>query len=432
MKKKLLATAVTGALVAAQLGMTAMAAGGQLDVTVTTKSAVLRVVVPTKMEIAVDEFESGGAGSQIYSEAFTMQNRSAVDVKVDVTSTATASATLVGSASEADDDNEAWLAAVAQTADGVYGADLGALSSANSNVATFDSGTKKATQTFYLGKGTGELGYHILITEGSYNPATDLTVSYAEFYELADGTGTITNTSTLQSAVDAGDVYYTVTGDSVQNGASLTLIPKGTNPAGEYAGTNTYYTVDTTPKAGSATEANKKYVYAGQQTVAEDGKAAFRYIGKLSETKTGGWSASDISQISIAYEITGIAASSYEEKKENCTYGLYTTPAAPSIAKTEYKVEDDVDLAADWEIEVELGAGKLGAKGIKSVKWLSEELVNSDNDAVLKDGKIILAEGIAKYMVDHELLPATFTVTFDMNDPAATPVTVDVKLVAKD
>lgn len=431
MKKKLLATAVTGALVAAQLGMTAMAAGGQLDVTVTTKSAVLRVVVPTKMEIAVDEFESGGAGSQIYSEAFTMQNRSAVDVKVDVTSTATASATLVGSASEADDDGEAWLAAVAQTADGVYGADLGALSSANSNVATFDSGTKAATQTFYLGKGTGQLGYHILITQGSYNPATDLDISYAEFYELTDASS-VNNDDTLQTAVNAGDVYYTVTGGGVENGASLTMIPKGTNPAGTYASSNTYYTVDTTPKAGSATEANKKYVYAGQQTVAEDGKAAFRYIGKLSETKTGGWSASDISQISIAYEITGIAASSYEEKKENCTYGLYTTPAAPSIAKTEYKVEEDVDLAADWEIEVELGAGKLGAKGIKSVKWLSEELVNSDNDAVLKDGKIILAEGIAKYMVDHELLPATFTVTFDMNDPAATPVTVDVKLVAKD
>lgn len=73
-KRKLFSTVVTGALIAAQMTMSVMAATGSVNTDVTTKNAVIRVQVPTKLGVAVDEFETAGDGSQIYSEEFGIKN----------------------------------------------------------------------------------------------------------------------------------------------------------------------------------------------------------------------------------------------------------------------------------------------------------------------------------------------------------------------
>lgn len=357
--KKLLSTAVAGALVAAQMVMPVMAADtGSVQVPVTTKTAVIRVKVPTKLVIAVDQFEMETPGTQIHSDAFTMENLSEVDVKVSVVSTATlgANTTLVGTKEDAEDsteEGEAWIAIAAQSAAGDYDdpktdtsdatanpavADtpetVATLTEANSNVAVFEQGTgaasatATASQDFYLKKGTAPVGYTLL------NKNEDATeISYAQFYELTEvpaatftGTG---DSATLQGLVDAGDVYHVATpGD----GATLTQIKKGTANV-TYTSGDTYYTVATTVTAKTNLDtANKYYVYGGTATPAtinttagqpdESGQAAFRYIGKLSEEQET-WSESDISQVDIAYTIVGVTQTRYDDVKDDCTYGLY-------------------------------------------------------------------------------------------------------------
>ena len=92
--KKLLSTVVASALVATTMAAPAMAADGDtIDVGVTTKTAVLKVSVPTSMAIAVDQFEMADVGTQIHSGEFEMENNSGIDVKVDIESTADLKAT---------------------------------------------------------------------------------------------------------------------------------------------------------------------------------------------------------------------------------------------------------------------------------------------------------------------------------------------------
>ena len=67
--KKLLSTIVATALVTTTMALPVVAAdGGEVDVDVTTRTAVIRVQVPTSLEIAVNQFEKGDKGSQVYSE----------------------------------------------------------------------------------------------------------------------------------------------------------------------------------------------------------------------------------------------------------------------------------------------------------------------------------------------------------------------------
>ena len=64
--KKVLSTAVASALVAAQMVMPVMAAGGvSVDVPVTTKTAVIRVELPTTTAISIDQFMMDTSGTQI-------------------------------------------------------------------------------------------------------------------------------------------------------------------------------------------------------------------------------------------------------------------------------------------------------------------------------------------------------------------------------
>lgn len=423
--KRFLSTVVATALVATTMAMPVMAAdGGSVDVDVTTKNAVIRVEVPTALEIAVDQFEIAETGTQIHSTPFTMKNKSGVGVKVGVTSTATATAGLVATVDAVEKSTsttgDAWLAVAAQTTAGSYGADLKDLTEASPNVATFDSTNKSAAQTFYLAKGTGDVEYKVL-TPTAAGKVGD--VSYAQFYELTDKTTDIQGaTGAEQSALDAllaaGDVYVGTA--AAADGVALTKVDKGGTHT--YAGAEFYYTAAETVTEADDVAVSTNYVYAGAATAG--GEAAFRYIGRLSNGKTGAWTKSDISKVNITYTIDGVTATAFEEEVKNCVNGLYTAPVAPSVATTSYTV----DTASNTEIAVNLGVGNKGAKGVKSVTWSGEELMNSDNDAKYENGKVIIDASVGNYFAQQGLLPATLTITFDMNDAAAEAVTVDVTL----
>lgn len=338
--KKLLSTVMAGAL-AVTMTVPAMAAdGGEIDVDVTTKTAVIRVEVPTTMAIAVDQFMMADAGTQISSSEFTMANKSAVDVKVEVTSTATLAATtkLMATKAAAKDSTkagDAWLGVAAQTAAGDYDdpttdtsdpdadtpvADtpetIATLTEANANVATFAAGDTategKAVQTFYLQKGAGAVAYTML---NANEDASEIT--YAQFYELT--AETVADQDALDALIEANDVYVATA--AADDGQTLTLVEKGGSHT--KGASDVYYTAADTATAKASLDASKLYVYGGTANADADGNAAFRYIGVLSGGQET-WSDSDISAIKIKYNIVGVTADKYTEVAEDCHYGLYS------------------------------------------------------------------------------------------------------------
>lgn len=344
--KKLLSAAVVSAILAAQTLMPVAAAGSELDVQVTTRTAPIRVTVPTAMEIAVDQFMLGGAGSQISSDAFTMSNKSQIPVKVTVTSTAElgAKTKLVSTKKAAEDStdktsNEAWIAAVTQTSAGNYtetavdsSQDVDALTGTEKNITAFRQGTGAdaakgtAVQTFYLDKGTAPKNKLFKATTSSKEEVKVL--SYAQFYELTPESDPGSQAA-LQALVDAGDVYYVAT-SAIADAVDLTKISKGaTVGASDYANTNTYYTVATTETDTSAmlADATKVYVYGDGTAASAGGDAAFRYIGALSSAKDS-WDSTDLQKVHIKYDITGISVDNYNEIKDDLKYG-YKVETSP-------------------------------------------------------------------------------------------------------
>lgn len=404
-KRKLLTTVMAGALVASQMVMPAMAAGGTLDVNVTEKTAVLRVEVPTSMEVALDEFEVGGAGSQIYSDDFTMTNKSAVDVKVEVTSTVAIAASgvaLKDAPSALKDDGDLWMAAVAKTTATSYGAtSLADLTEESVNVATVDGTSKEAKQTFYLAKGTGNLSYKEYEAEG-----TTVDLTYADLYKLTALTLTAgSEQDDLDAAIAANDVYVVVTA-SDEDGAAVTKIEKGTSAT--WANTNSYYTAAATvTEPGDTIVANDKFVYA--ETATAGGEAAFRYIGKLGENADG-WTTTDVTKVSIAYTISGVGETVYNSVKDDVVYGLYTAPAAPSLATSTFAMVAGQDIV----VPVNLGVGTLKATSVKSV---AAKLDAGDYDLTkyftFKDGELTLPGSAVKVLLDNKYNNLTIEVTFN-------------------
>lgn len=332
MKKRLLSTIAASSLIAAQVAMPVMAADGTINVNVSDKEAVIRVVVPTDLEIAVDQFETVNAGTQIYSEPFGMENKSAVPVKVSVTSTATlANSNPIALVSKVSDVNPAtasangtaWLAVAAQTSEGKYieesGKGIGDLTEASGNVETFDATSKAASQDYYLAKGSGNATYKFLDYDVATGTGGAGVPSYAKYYELTAITPA--DDAALNTAVASSDVYYVATNNTV------TRIVKGTT-GNTKAADGAYYTAAATT---SAPAASKKYVYA--ETATAGAKTAFRYIGKLEDAKAS-WSKADIPSVKIEYDIDGVTASNYTEAAKNCTYGLYAAPGTDMTAGT--------------------------------------------------------------------------------------------------
>lgn len=388
---------------------------GTVDVDVKTKDAVIRVEVPTSLEIAVDQFESSDAGSQIYSTPFTMKNKSGVGVKLGVTSSVTATAGLVDTVAKVDASTatagEAWLAVAAQTEAGKYGADVGQLTEASKNVSTFDPTSKEAKQTFYLAKGTGNVGYKMLYP-AAVGKVGD--TSYARFYALtAESLGSSDQQDALDALLATKDVYVDTA--TAADGNDLTKIEKG--GAHSYDAAENYYTAADTATAAKDVAATTPYVYA--ETATAGGEAAFRYIGKLSEAKSTAWTKTDISKVSIAYTIDGVTASAYDEAAENCTYGLYSAPAAPSIATTTYTMAADTDI----EIPVSLGAGSLKATKLKAA-WGSVDL-GSKGYATFGDGKLTIKATCVNLLRGKPEASQTVVVTFDDKDSTEVEITLN-------
>lgn len=423
-KKKLLSMVMAGTL-AMTMAMPVMAAEGDtVNVIVTTKSAILRVAVPTSLAVAVDQFEMSDSGVQVYSGEFTMENKSEIAVKVGIESTADlkAGTKLVGTKAAAEGSTvagEAWLAAAAQTSAGKYietsGKDVGDLTEASDNVATFIQGTDAnankgtASQTFYLKKASAA---YKLLNAGE----SAATLSYAQFYELT--AETVGDADDLADLLKDNDVYVATA--VAANGQALTFVAKGGTHT--YNSSEVYYTAALTATPKASIDSTKLYVYADGTADATDGKAAFRYIGNLSGAQEE-WSASDITNVHIKYEIVGVKDTKYDEVKAECTYGLYKkAEAAPSIATKTYTMTANTAI----DITVDLGAGDLAATAVSKVMdptgaW---DYLKGDNQASYdaSSKKITLSAG----MVDACMSANVDHISVVFNDDEETTVRIDL------
>lgn len=349
--KRFLSTVVASALVATTMAVPVMAAdGGSMDVNVTTKAAVIRVQVPTTMAIAVNQFEMGDSGSQIYSSDFSMENKSEIPVKVNVESTAELKSTtkLLGTKAAAGSSTaagEAWIAVAAKTGASSYAdgtaTTVADLTESNKNVTTFVQGTDadaakgKAAQMFYLDK-SDNMAYKLL------NAGEDASkIDYAQFYELT--AKTVANADAYATLIADNDIYVATA--AAADGQALTKVAKGdsnhTFDSGEI-----YYTADENATAKTAIDAAKLYVY-GDGAAATKGAAAFRYIGKLSgEQET--WTKDDISKVTIKYDITGVTATKFDDVKDDCVYGLYPTASAVTPGLTYVSGKDNSDVVLQF------------------------------------------------------------------------------------
>lgn len=376
--KKILSTVVASALAATTMAVPVMAAdGGNIDVPVTTKTAVIRVQVPTKMDISVNQFEMGDGGSQIYSTPFDMINRSEIPVKISVTSTAELKATtkLVGTKADAESsktEGEVWMAVAAETAADSY-ADGAAtaikdLTDENKNVTSFVQGTDAdaakgtANQTFYMDK-SGTMKYKLL---NSNEAAAD--IEYAQFYELT--LQTVANADALAALIAENDVY--VAAGAAADGQDLTKEAKGT--AHTYDAGEKYYTAALEATAKGDVDSTKLYVY-GNGDAATDGVAAFRYIGKLSGAQET-WTKDDITKVSIKYDILGVQESKYNDVKADCVYGLYAAVKGPQVSITENGLITVSSLTAEnnfKSLTITDKTGKVMEWNIAPAEW------NTDN-----------------------------------------------------
>lgn len=376
--KKFLSTVVASALAATTMAVPVMAAdGGSIDVPVTTKTAVIRVQVPTKMDISVNQFEMGDGGSQIYSTPFDMTNRSEIPVKISVTSTAELKATtkLVGTKAEAESseaEGEVWMAVAAETAADSYADGTATaikdLTDENKNVTSFVQGTDAdaakgtANQTFYMDK-SGTMKYKLL---NSNEAAAD--IEYAQFYELTPQT--VADADALAALIAEKDVY--VAAAAAADGQDLTKEAKGTTHA--YSGSEKYYTAALEATAKGDVDSSKLYVY-GNGDAATDGVAAFRYIGKLSGAQET-WTKDDITKVSIKYDILGVQESKYNDVKADCVYGLYAAVKGPQVSITENGLITVSSLTAENNFKSLTITDKTG----KEMEWnIAPAEWNTDN-----------------------------------------------------
>lgn len=394
--KKAVSAAALSAILAAQAVMSVAAAGGSIDVDMSTKSPILRVEVPTKMAVSVNEFEMGDAGSQITSAAFTMKNLSEIPVTVKVSSEATvdAATALVSTKQAAVDSTDAtkpamWLAAVAAVADNsgtleyATGTDktVAGLAGTEANISAFgtkDATTNKSTvnQTFYLQAATAATYKGIT---GDEVDAAKTDIGGTDFYKLTEITSA-TNAATTAAAAATKDVYM---GTAPASGtpSTLTKIEKGTD-AGSITFNGKVYEIAATPTATASLVNTDMYLYIDSATAAAGDAAAFRYIGALSGAKSG-WSTTDLSAIAITYDITAISAKAYTEVAKadgsGLTYG--------------YKAEEAARITVD-------ATGLMTLNGVNNTNW--------KGGVVVLNGTEYAIGGASGSWVDATSDPATF------------------------
>lgn len=346
MKGKKLVSILTAGALAATMAMPAMAAdGGEVNVDVTTKTGILRVQVPTSLAVAVDQFETTDVGSQIYSEDFTITNMSEVNVKVNVTSTATIGTGVTLASKRADvatatgANGMAWLAVAARLDGSKYETNnkLADLNEASANVTTFaKSGTATtAAQTFYLAKSTANVS---TATYKMMKPSADgkTDTSYAQFYKLTKKSFTANSEQDELDALLAENDVYVLASTTETDDAALTKTAKNATVGTlTYAGTNSYYTIADTATPVKDVKAAEVYAYAELAKASSGADAAFRYIGALSSNKEV-WDATAVPTVKIAYTIQGLPQSTYDDAVNETgalVYGLYKGKVPATYSK---------------------------------------------------------------------------------------------------
>ncbi len=396
--KKVVSAATVSAILAAQAVMSAAAAGGSINVDMSTKSPILRVNVPTKMAVSVNEFEMGDEGSQITSGEFTMKNMSELPVTVKVSSEATVGTdtVLVSTKQAAQDSTDAtnpamWLAAVAAVAENggtleyATGTDktVAGLEGTEANITAF--GTKDATsnkstvdQTFYLQATTAPIYKGITGTDVD---KAKTEVGGADFYELTELTS-VTDAASAETEAATKDIYKATAAPAAGAPATFTKIAKGTKQADITINTgDKLYSIGATPVATASMVNTNKYLYIDGATTATGDAAAFRYIGALSGAKSG-WSTTDLSAITITYDIAAISGSAYTEVAgadgSGLTYGYKTASSRISVSST----------------------GLMSLKGVNSTNW--------KGGVVVLNGSEYAIGGASGTWVDATSDPATF------------------------
>lgn len=426
--KKVLSAAVVSAILAAQTLMPVAAAGGTIESTVTTTSPVLRVNVPTKLAVSVNEFEKGDKGSQITSGEFTMKNLSEIPVKVSVSSEAVLGTdTVLVSTKAATKETptdatkyEMWLAAVAAVKDNAGTLEYATgdkttvegLEGTEGNITVFETKDSKSTasQDFYLAAAADSeykaISKEDTIKEGA---AATATIGGADFYALTKDTSLTASSTTadVEALAATQDLYMSGAEATAGTAVALTKIAKGTAAAditGFTAATSVIYTVATTPTAyDDLKNATLPHMYIDNATAKAGDAAAFRYIGALSTAKSGWSAAQNLSKVNIAYTIVGISDTAYTDVAgadgSGLTYG--------------YKAESS-------KISITAG-GLMTLKGVNKTNW--------NGGVVVLNGTEYAIGGASGSFVDAESDPSTFQFASSwVNNIKGKEITVKINL----
>lgn len=330
------------------------------------------------MEVAVDQFEQGTAGTQIYSTNFDIENKSAIPIKLSVTSTAELGENTMLTEKKSDakantaKSGEAWLAVAAQTDAGKFGTgtqDIKDVDEASVGVKTFDqNGTNAiAAQTFYLEKAS--TAYAILLTADRDEALEEL--GYTEFIELTDVTPASPTDVLIQALVnDQGlEVYVDkITGSAAQGDALEKLEWDATANSGAgawdngytFANTHKFYTMAGVSTSEDSLDSNTVYAYADGTAGATNGKASFRYTGNLSSAQEN-WSNEDLSKITIKYDIVGLPETTYTAAvTSDIKYGYYTK-AAEGVTTGTVALENKIPVLTVKDLKTD------EYKGLKAV-----------------------------------------------------------------
>lgn len=202
-----------------------------------------------------------------------------------------------------------WLAAVAAVAENsttneleyTTGSDttVNGLEGTEGNITAFgtkdENNKSEVIQNFYLQAATNATFKGITGAEvDTEKTAATATVGGADFYEMSALSNTSDDAAGAAALAADKDIYIATAAPAGGTPATFTKVAKGT-AAGSITWTagNVVYAIADAPTAAASLENTKSYLYIDNATTVAGDAAAFRYIGALSEAKSG-WSTTDL------------------------------------------------------------------------------------------------------------------------------------------
>lgn len=382
MKRKFLSMLLVAAMCTSMMGTVCFAAGGELDgddmtgATITgdatVENPVYKVVVPTDLTFAIDPFEQKGSGSQIFSEDFSMINKSNVAVRVNAAVTvAGKDSTVTLKTTEADvkeDDSSKQVYIAVQVPSAV-------------------AGTAAAAAKYPTSLGTD--------SNGDYydNSLADTDLTLTEVTEVVDVTGvTGTYTTSAKVALDA-------------EGKANCL----------FALDKAVYTEYYSAKDKSTTAKQFKTCAAS-----EAGVATFRFTGKVNSKAA--WAAGDVTA-SVTYTFIGLSGDNY------------TALLAKNVENTHAYVVEDADPTFDCSevgvITYTTGGGTLALDKITKMEAVyAGKVFNFYTVAGTKDENSKVTVDAA-YMANYAKAGATVEATVTYLNKAGDTKTAKVTLLCR-